>query len=242
MERFKLNRNQLKALATIFMVFDNIYLRFAGLPSIIHLLTRFVAPLFAWLMVEGFFHTHSRKEYCKRLWIAAVLMQIGDFISLALLKEKGISDNIFLTLAISFSVIWLIDTAKKAKGNKKILLNLGAVALAAVGMVISEGGLSIIPFVFITYLFYHQKTKQAVVYFLYCFILFFTLYGGLSLAIKQGLEMFCVNSDWMGFLVIPFMYLYNGEKGQSRPYQKWFFYVFYPLHLWILAIISVVIK
>ncbi len=39
MERFKLNRNQLKALATIFMVFDNIYLRFAGLPSIIHLLT-----------------------------------------------------------------------------------------------------------------------------------------------------------------------------------------------------------
>ncbi|WP_256210106.1 TraX family protein [Streptococcus gallolyticus] len=129
------------------MVFDNIYLRFAGLPSIIHLLTRFVAPLFAWLMVEGFFHTHSRKEYCKRLWIAAVLMQIGDFISLALLKENGISDNIFLTLAISFSVIWLIDTAKKAKGNKKILLNLGAVALAAVGMVISEGGLSIIPFV-----------------------------------------------------------------------------------------------
>ena len=59
MEKFKLNRNQLKALATIFMVFDNIYLRFAGLPSIIHLLTRFVAPLFAWLMVEGFFHTFT---------------------------------------------------------------------------------------------------------------------------------------------------------------------------------------
>lgn len=242
MKNFKLNRNQLKILATIFMVLDNAYFRFPNMPSIIHLLTRFVAPLFAWLMVEGFFHTHSRKEYCKRLWIAAILMQIGDFLSFALLKENAISDNIFLTLAISFSMIWIIDIAKRNKGYKRILLSLAAVIVAVVGMLLSEGGLSIIPFVFIAYIFHHQKGKQATIYLIYCFFLFFIFYGGLTLAIKQGFEMFCVNSDWMGFLVIPFMYLYNGEKGQSGNYQKWFFYAFYPLHLWLLTIISIIIK
>ncbi len=105
MEKIKLDRNKLKNLATIFMVFDSIYFRFAGVPSIIHLLTRFVAPLFAWLMVDGFFHTRSRAKYCQRLWLAAILMQLGDIISFALFQEMGISDNIFLTLAMSFSMI-----------------------------------------------------------------------------------------------------------------------------------------
>lgn len=242
MEKIKLDRNKLKNLATIFMVFDSIYFRFAGVPSIIHLLTRFVAPLFAWLMVDGFFHTRSRAKYCQRLWLAAILMQLGDIISFALFQEMGISDNIFLTLAMSFSMIWLIDIARENNGKKAILLRGAATVIGLVGMAVSEGGLTVIPLVLIAYLFYNQKNKQAIIYTLYCFLLFFTLYGGPKLTIEQGFDMFCVNSDWMGFLVIPFIYLYNGKKGQSKRYHKWFFYVFYPLHLWLLTILSILLK
>lgn len=160
MEKLKLDRNKLKNLATIFMVFDSIYFRFAGVPSIIHLLTRFVAPLFAWLMVDGFFHTHSRAKYCQRLWLAAILMQLGDVVSFALFQEMGISDNIFLTLAMSFSMIWLIDIAKENNGKKAILLRLAATIIGLVGMAVSEGGLTVIPFVLIAYLFYNQKISK----------------------------------------------------------------------------------
>ena len=163
MEKLKLDRNKLKNLATVFMVFDSIYFRFAGAPSIIHLLTRFVAPLFAWLMVDGFFHTHSRAKYCQRLWLAAILMQLGDIISFALFQEMGISDNIFLTLAMSFSMIWLIDIARENNGKKAILLRGAATVIALVGMAVSEGGLTVIPFVLIAYLFYNQKNKQAII-------------------------------------------------------------------------------
>ncbi|HAJ74477.1 MAG TPA: conjugal transfer protein TraX, partial [Lachnospiraceae bacterium] len=68
--RFGLNRSQLKKIALIFMVLDNVWLRFStSFSSVAHLITRFVAPLFAWLMVDGFFHTKSRGRYCRRLWI-----------------------------------------------------------------------------------------------------------------------------------------------------------------------------
>lgn len=238
------------------MVIDNIWLRFsASFSSVVHLATRFVAPLFAWLMVDGFFHTKSRGRYCRRLWIAAALMQIGNVISFAILKEKGITDNIFLTLALGFSIIWLFELAKTAEQRgKKVWLYTAAIALTVLGLALSivlyiplpfgsaimlEGGLQLIPFILFAYFFHQSKWKQAVAVLIYSLVLFFTLYGGIGGV--QGFDMFCVNSDWMSFLVIPFMFLYNGAEGKKTSFSKWFFYAFYPIHLWVIAILSIVL-
>ena len=119
--KFGLNRSQLKNIALVFMVLDNAWLRFStSFTSVAHLITRFVAPLFAWLMVDGFFHTKSRGRYCRRLWIAAILMQIGNVISFGLFGQKGITDNIFLTLAFGFTIIWLFELAKNAEQRREI--------------------------------------------------------------------------------------------------------------------------
>ena len=32
-------------------------------------------------------------------------------------------------------------------------------------------------------------------------------------------------------LAIPLLLCYNGQKGRGGAFNKWFFYVFYPLHL-----------
>lgn len=102
-----LNTNQLKYIALVFMAMDSAFFAFPGLPNWIHLITRFVAPLFAYLTIEGFFHTRNRKRHLLRLWSAAILMQLGDFLSIFLLgQEHAIRDNIFLTLAVGYSVIY----------------------------------------------------------------------------------------------------------------------------------------
>lgn len=44
--------------------------------------------------------------------------------------------------------------------------------------------------------------------------------------------------QWMIIFTIPFIYIYNGKKGKDF---RWFFYVFYPLQLWILYLLSVLI-
>ena len=246
-----LNRMQLKILAAIAMVFDNAYLRFYTVfPTIIHLLTRFVAPLFAWLMVDGFFHTQSKKKYMLRLWVAAVCMQVGNIITFMLFHQKGIVDNIFMTLAVSFTIIWLFENAKNYVGGQKVKYLILAWGLTVLGLLLStvlfiplpfdyylalEGGLQLIPFVLFSYFFHGNITKQSIAVLLYSFLLFFTLYGGAE-SISQGFDMFCMNSDWMTFLVIPFLFLYNGQEGKKR---KGFFYAFYPIHLWILMAIDV---
>jgi len=251
--RIGLNRSHLKNIALVFMVVDNAWLRFStSFSSVAHLVTRFVAPLFAWLMVDGFFHTRSKGRYCQRLWIAAALMQVGNVASFALFKERGIADNIFLMLALGFTIIWLFELARSADGPRRIWLRVAAIALTVLGIALStflfiplpfgsaimvEGGLELIPFILIAYFFHESRGKQAVLTLAYSLLLFFTLYGGIEG--YQGFDMFCVNSDWMVFSVIPFMFLYNGEEGRKSAFGKWFFYVFYPIHLWALAILSV---
>lgn len=47
-------------------------------------------------------------------------------------------------------------------------------------------------------------------------------------------ELFVPNQFWM-FLALPFIYLYNNEKGKSN---KYFFYMYYPLHIYVLYIIG----
>lgn len=206
-------------------------------------------------MVDGFFHTKSKGRYCRRLWIAAILMQIGNVISFAIYKERGITDNIFLTLAVGFSIIWLFELSKTAEQRvKKVWLRIVAIALTVLSLALSivlyiplpfgsaimlEGGLQQIPFILFAYFFYDSKWKQAGAIFIYSMVLFFTLFGGIKG--YQGFDMFCVNSDWMTFLVIPFMFLYNGKEGKKSVFGKWFFYAFYPIHLWVIAILSVVL-
>ena len=181
-----------------------------------------------------------------RLWIFAVFMQIGNELSYLIWKEGGINDNIFLTLALGFTIIWFFDMAKEDSQKKKILFNILAIFITVISLAISivplpigrgmtlEGGMQLIPFIIVAYFFHGSKLKQAVFIGLYSVLMFF-FYGGLELC-SQGIDMFCVNSDWMTFMVIPFIFLYNNEEGRKG--GKWFFYIFYPVHLWIIAILG----
>lgn len=252
--KFGLNRAQLKNIALVFMVLDNLWLRCPSLFSpIVHLITRFVSPLFAWLMVDGFFHTKSRGKYCARLWIAAIITQVGSIISYKIFDGDGIPDNIFLTLAFGFTIIWLFEIAKNTEATgKKLLLRGAAILITLVALVLFiplpfgafimlEGGIQLIPFILFAYFFHDSKAKLAIATIIYSLFMFFVFYGGFT-GIQNSFQMFCFNSDWMTLLVVPFIFLYNGQEGRKTAFSKWFFYVFYPLHLWVIAIIDVVFK
>ncbi|SDY20400.1 TraX protein [Eubacterium barkeri] len=75
---------------------------------------------------------------------------------------------------------------------------------------------------------------------MYCIIITFSLLMA-TLYFSQDLSqidmLFIVNSDWMQFWVIPFIALYNGKSGPKNAFSKWFFYLAYPLHLWVFALI-----
>lgn len=77
-----LDGTQLKLIAMALMVLDHIHYMFIDFVPIPHwftILGRLVAPLYLFLLVEGFTHTHSRWRYFARVWLVSFGMESVQF-------------------------------------------------------------------------------------------------------------------------------------------------------------------
>ena len=183
--------------------------------------------------------------YHVRLFGWAAIMAVGNGLIEALLRSKDIhvDNNIFLTLALGVLTLNIIsDSNKSFVKNRlaKVLQIVLAGIIFIVGFGFSEGGNIVIPFMLITYFFRESPKKRNAGYTIYALILAaFSISGVFSYDDPMlALDMMLYNSDWLFITVLPFMYLYNGQRGKNNKFTKYFFYVFYPVHLWIIALIS----
>ncbi len=233
------NAFELKMIALVLMLMDHLYMAFPNAFSAwYHPLSRVVAPIFGFLLVEGLFYTRNKLRYNIRLFGWAIFMQIGNVIINIVLKSKEVSvyNNIFLTLALGLTIINLIEFSKKREGSKKIMILLPAISLIPLCL-FTEGGIVLIPFILITYLFRGNMKKQMILYTILSALIFFTSYTQYS-TINETIEMLMFNSDFLFILVVPFIFLYNGKRGINNKFSKYLFYIFYPLHLWMIAILQ----
>ena len=235
----KFNAFELKMIGLVFMLMDHLYIAFPNAFSAwYHPLSRVVAPIFGFLLVEGLFHTRNKLRYNIRLFGWAIFMQIGNFIINIALKSKEVYvyNNIFLTLAIGLTIINLIEFSKNKEGIKKIGLLLFSTLLILLGF-FTEVGIILIPFILITYLFRKNEKKQIVLYVCLSIVLFIMSYKSYS-TVKEIISMLMLNSDFLFILVVPFILSYNGKRGINNKFSKYLFYIFYPIHLWIIAILQ----
>lgn len=248
----KLNGFQMKLIALVFMILDHVNKTFYGvLPAWVEFLTRFVAPIFVYLMIEGFFHTRSRKNYQIRLYTAAAVMLCGNIIinvfthaTDPMTGKMTVStllsgNNIFMTLAVLFSIIWLLDSIRQTKKAvvAKGLLMLGLMLVC----LMCEGGIYLLPMAFIMFLCRDRKPLQYGLILLFCGLLLakavfsFESMTGVYSSLYQYLTF---DSQFMMVAVIPFMMLYDGTRGYNGRFAKNLFYIIYPAHLWLLMIIG----
>lgn len=238
----KLNAFQIKVFALILMLMDHLYFTFPQVfPLWFHPLSRVVEPIFGFLLVEGLFHTSNKLKYNIRVFGWSVFMQVGNTIINATLESKGVAvhNNIFMTLAVGLAIINLIEYSKKNHGYKKIVIRLLTIILLPLSM-ITEGAIALIPFILITYFFRGNMKKQMIGYIVLSALLFSMNYFSYP-TVEETITMLMYNSDFLFILVVPFILLYNGERGRNNKFSKYLFYVFYPLHLWILAIAQYVL-
>ncbi len=235
----KSNAFQIKVFALVLMLMDHLGSAFPQIfPMWFHPLSRVVSPIFAFLLVEGFFYTRSRLKYNIRLWGWAAFMQVGNLIMNVSLKSGKIyiDNNIFATLALGLTIISIIEYSKNKTGVSKLLLLILAIILIPV-CIFTEGGMSVIPFILITYSFRGNTNKQIIGYTILSIVLFAISYNPYP-TLKDTINMLMFNSDFLFILVVPFMLMYNGERGMNNKFSKYLFYVFYPLHLWLLQIVK----
>lgn len=256
----------LKIIALILMVFDHVHYFAVGLwdvPLWFTMLGRLSAPIFIYLVTVGMSHTRNPQKYMLRLYIGSLFMAVGNQIvnTCFPLPSGGIViNNIFGTL---FIITFMIYAAQKISENKAdikqavkyialFLLPVFTSAIPLLGMAVPgydhinlfmilvflfpsvlacEGSFILIILGLGFYFFRNSKKKTAIFYLLFCLIDLFLGYNP-----EYGLvSMFLHNIQWMMVFALPLILLYNGQRGKG---MKYFFYVFYPAHIYLLAIVA----
>ena len=235
----KLNGLHLKIIALILMLAEH-FGRYLGeilpnhFPLYLEYTGRIVAPIFFFLAVESYFKTSNRRRYIVRLYLWAIIMQVGNFIISRIVQAAfqpenffPVGQNIFLSIAVGVSMIAAFEWGCSQIGSKKW----GGFALAgllAFASLLTEASYNGLAMLIVFYFFYNKKPALYFGYAGLC-VLFF-LWG------LTNLEYFWVfEFQWMMIAALPFIILYNGERGRYS--LKYLFYAFYPLHIWILYFI-----
>ena len=92
----------------------------------------------------------------------------------------------------------------------------------------------------VAYFFKDQKGKIIAGYFLLFAVLFRGWFSA-ELPVEQMLRNLIFKTDALFITVVPFVWMYNGTRGGGNTLTKYLFYVFYPVHIWLLAILSVIV-
>ncbi len=94
-----------------------------------------------------------------------------------------------------------------------------------------EGGFIFVILGIIFYIFKDNKKNLCISYIIFCILILLLGYNS-----SAPLEsMFIWNIQYFMILALPFLMLYNGEKGKDI---KYFFYIFYPAHIYLLTILA----
>ncbi|PEG87707.1 MULTISPECIES: TraX family protein [unclassified Lactobacillus] len=101
-----------------------------------------------------------------------------------------------------------------------------------------EGGLYLLPVLLIFYFAYHKLTVESIGIFIWCFLILIKAIHNAQVANISLYSSLTFDSEWMMIAVIPFILLYNGKRGKKSLLTKFFFYIVYPAHLWILMMLK----
>ena len=203
---------QLKCIAIVSMALDHTGAVLYPSQIWLRCLGRIAFPIFCFLIVEGFFHTHDVRRYMGRLGVFALISEIPYDLAFRGVPLEYAHQNVFFTLLIGIGMMVLLERNREWPVKAVILL----LAMWLAVLIRSDYNFRGILLIFVFYIL-HESRWLAVTA------------GGFWNFLYQG-----VIQKYGVLSVLP-LALYNGERGRK---MKYFFYIFYPVHLLLLYGIS----
>ena len=203
---------------------------------------RLTFPIFAFLIVEGYFHTRNLKKYVKRLLLFAVLSEIPFNLAMGSRVFYPIHQNVLWSFLIAIGLIYWNEKAKASqKLWKRILVGVVTVILGYI-----LGLLTMVDFyhagiltVLVFYFFRQGKWWSYVGQFLCLWYINVELLAGFSYMITLFGHTFFFTRQGLALLALIPIWLYRGKQGYHSKWLQYFYYAFYPLHLLILGLIKI---
>jgi hypothetical protein len=242
-----------KIAGIVLMTLDHVHQMFVaqGAPGWLGWFGRPVATMFLFLCAEGFFYTRSRKRYALQLLAGFLFMSaMNRILSVAMPMDIALINNIFGTLFLAAWYMWMIDRiigGFREKSPAKILSAAGGLLLPLIVSLAALLALQSRSYTIIMILYFIPNPLFAEGGFMLVFmgVAFYLLrkYRPAQAALVLAVSAFTwylskdsvpADFQWlMVFAIIPII-LYNGKRGKVQKSGKYFFYVFYPAHIYLL--------
>lgn len=230
----------LHIMAMVFMLCDHLWATIIPGNDWLTCIGRMTFPIYAFLLVEGYFHTHNLKKYVKRLFIFALLSEIPFNLVMGSSWFYPIHQNVLWTFLIAIGFIHMNEKAK-AVGKQwvRVIACVGSVFLAFV-----VGLLTMVDYyhagiwmVLVFYFFRGCKWWNYVGQFLLLYYINVEELSGFAYEITLfGETHFWVRQGFALLALIP-IWLYRGKEGYKSKALQYVYYGFYPVHLLVLALI-----
>ena len=233
-----INNNTLKIIAMILMLLDHLWGTIIPGNQWMTLIGRMAFPIFAFLIVEGFFHTSDLKKYMKRLFIFGLISEIPFNLIYTGSIIFPFHQNVMFTLLLGLLIINEIDKLKNNKEIKKKIIPILKIFLFLLISIIGfvDYGVTGVLTIVVFYLFRGFKLAW-IGQLISLILLYIVFFEGQSVILNIFNYEYFLPLKSIGVLSLIFIWLYNGEKGKNNKLIKYLFYSFYPVHMLVIYLI-----
>lgn len=172
---------------------------------------RLAFPIFCFLLVEGFLHTHDFKKYALRM-LGFALISEWPFDWAFFSGVYWGHQNVYFTLLLGLLAMKALDTSQTPEGMPALKGILGAAACILAAALL-HCDYDVLGLALILALYMTRKDKRA------------QCIAGAVFSLFEPVAPLAFGLVWF----------YSGERGGSSKLEQWAFYWFYPVHLSVLA-------
>jgi len=220
-----ISASTLKIIAIIGMTCNHIALTYEANLSfamicVLNALGGMTFPIMAYLLGEGYRYTTNVRKYAMRLLLFACIAELP----FRLFLDSG-RGNVLFTLFLGLLVLYTYENTARE-----------VFCVVFMGLIVTSsffdwGGIGVLMIFF--YYILRDKKKRVVIpcLVLITLFLFASIVDSLRTDNLRGLE--TIGFSLGCILMVPLLFHYNGKKGKS---MKYFFYMYYPLHIVVLGI------
>lgn len=230
----------LHLMAMAFMLCDHLWGTVVSGNDWMTCIGRIAFPIFAFMIVEGYFHTKNLKKYVERLFLFAIISEIPYNLAISGSFINPFQQNVLWTFLIAIGLIWLNERVKEKKFWVKTLVMIATLVIAIVigVLAMADYGYGGVMTVLVFYFFRGKEWWCYLAQLVCLFYLNTEVMGGYGVDVNIfGINCFFHRQSFALLALIP-IWLYKGKQGYHSKLLKYVYYAFYPAHLLILGLIG----
>ncbi|NCC15557.1 MAG: conjugal transfer protein TraX [Clostridia bacterium] len=235
-----LTSNNLKLIAIIAMTIDHLTcVIFPNYPTnplilLLHIIGRLTAPIMWFFVAEGYYYTHDLKKYLQRLFLFSIVSHFAYNFAFGI-PFVPFQTTVFNQTSVLWPLAWgLVALAISQSTDPRLKQWVKTLLIIAICALTFCSDWSSIATMAIMYIGNHRGNfKKQMQSMLLLVAMYATVYFFFINKVYGILQMFVA-------LSIPLLKQYNGRQGDWKG-MKWFFYAYYPLHLFVCGIIRILL-